>query len=280
MVSTNYHSHCYLDDGEGRLEDYAEQALSDRLAALGFACHAPLPFPCDWVLSEESFTVYATEVAALKERYAPRLQIYFGLEVDYLRGLYGPADPTVKSRHLDYTIGSVHFLDDASNGEHVEIDGSAEKYAHCLASAFGGDIRGMVREYFQLVREMVADSRPDIIGHFDVIKKNNPGGIYFSETEQWYCEEVRRTLEAVAASGSIIEVNTGGLARGRTDSVYPSPWILAECGKRGIPTNINSDAHNPKQLTYYFEEARSLLRESGYRERMILLDGSWQMVEL
>ncbi len=280
MVSTNYHSHCYLDDGEGRLAEYAEQALALGLAALGFSCHAPLPFPCDWVLSEESFVVYAQEAVALKRRYAPHLQIYLGLEIDYIRGLYGPTDPTVKARGLDYTIGSVHFLDGASSGEHIEIDGSTQKYAHCLASAFGGDIRGMVREYYTLVREMVADSTPDIVGHFDVIKKNNPRGSYFSETDQWYRDEVRRALESVAASGSILEVNTGGLARGRTDSVYPSPWILAEAAELGIPTNINSDAHDPKKLTYFFEEARALLRQSGYRERMVLLDGRWQMVEL
>ena len=280
MVATNYHAHCYLDDGEGKLEEYVEQALSEGLAALGFSCHAPLPFPCDWVLSEEGFSTYSGEVAALKRRYASRLQIYFGLEIDYLRGLYGPADPKVDSWRLDYTIGSVHFVDDPSSGEHLEIDGSSEKYAHCLASAFGGDIRKMVREYYQLVREMAAGSAPDIIGHFDVIKKNNPGGRYFSESEQWYRDEVLRSLETVAASGSILEVNTGGLARGRTDSVYPSPWILAESAKRGIPTNINSDAHNPRQLTYYFAEARSLLRESGYSERKVLLDGTWQTVEL
>ncbi len=255
MVWTNYHCHCYLDDGDGKLQDYVEQALDRGFPALGFSCHAPLPFPCDWVLSEEGFSVYAKEVGALKERYASRLQIYLGLEVDYLRGLSGPAHPAIRARGLDYTIGSVHFLDDPASGAHNEIDGSPEGYARCLASSFGGDIRAMVREYYRLVREMAAQSPPEIIGHLDVIKKNNPGERYFSESEAWYREEVGRTLEAVAASGAILEVNTGGLARRKTDSVYPSPWILTESAALGIPTTISSDAHDPKQIAFHFDEA-------------------------
>lgn len=280
MIWTNYHSHCSLDDGEGSLDDYAEQAVERGLAAIGFSCHAPLPFPCDWVLSEASFVQYSHEAAQLKRRYASKLQIYFGLEVDYIRGLCGPADPAIRARRLDFTVGSVHFLDDPASGDHLEIDGPIEGYERCLNEFFGGDIRRMVREYYQLVREMAAESTPDIVGHLDVIKKNNPRGRFFSEEDGWYRDEVRRTLEVIAASGAIVEVNTGGLARGRTDSVYPSPWIIGECAKLGIPSNVNSDAHKAEQLTFYFEEAREILRTQGYRERMVLLDGRWQMVEL
>lgn len=280
QIMTNYHTHCYLDDGEGKPDEYVEEALSHGLRALGFSCHAPLPFAQDWVLSKPNLSVYVREISALKKRYAGRIEIYLGLEVDYLRDVMGSSSPHIAALRLDFTVGSVHFMTIAESEEQLTIDGPEEDYRRILEEGFGGDIKRMVREYYHLVREMTSEHTPDIIGHFDLIKKNNPGGKYFDENEPWYRDEVMKTLDNIASSGSILEVNTGGLARGRTDSTYPPLWVLRECRKLGIPTNVNSDTHNPSQLTHYFPEAHSLLREAGYREKLVLLDGKWQMVEI
>lgn len=279
-ILTNYHTHCYLDDGEGKPEEYVEEALRHGLQALGFSCHAPLPFPQDWVLSKANLPVYVREISGLKKRYAGRLEIYLGLEVDYLPGVMGASSPAIASLRLDFTVGSVHFMSIDSTEEQLTIDGPEEDYRRLLEEGFGGDIKRMIREYYQLIREMVSEHTPDIIGHFDVIKKNNPGGKYFDESEAWYRDEVMKTLENIAASGSILEVNTGGLARGRTTATYPPLWVLRECRKLGIPTNVNSDTHQPSHLTFHFTEAHELLREAGYREKLVLLDGRWQMVPI
>jgi histidinol-phosphatase (PHP family) len=113
---------------------------------------------------------------------------------------------------------------------------------------------------------MVDSAPPDIIGHFDVVKKNNRDSKYFSEDEPWYRTAVLRTLDAVAASPCILEINTGGIARGTSGELYPSKWILAECLRRKIPVMINSDAHKPEQLDSYYTEAAAILREIGFRE--------------
>ncbi len=279
-ILTNYHTHCYLDDGEGRPEEYVEEALRHGLRAIGFSCHAPLPFAQDWVLNKSDLPVYVREVSALKKRFVGQIEIYLGLEVDYLRGMLGTSSPLIANLRLDFTIGSVHFMTIGATDEQLTIDGPEEDYKRLLEEGFGGDIKRMVREYYQLVREMVGEHTPDIIGHFDVIKKNNPSAKYFDENEAWYRDEVLKTLDSVAAAGSILEVNTGGLARGRTDSTYPPLWVMRECRKLGIPTNVNSDTHQPNQLTHHFAEAHELLRKAGYNEKMVLLEGKWQMVEL
>lgn len=280
LIWTNYHTHCYLDDGNGKPEEYVEEGIRKGLRALGFSCHAPLPFQANWVLPKSSLPVYVREISALKKKYAEKIEIYLGLEVDYLRRILGTSSPNIVALRLDFTVGSVHYLNTTVDEEQLTVDGPEEEYQRLLEEGFGGDIRRMVREYYQLVREMVSEHTPDIVGHFDVIKKNNTGGKYFDENEQWYRDEVMKTLDNIAAAGSILEVNTGGLARGRTDSTYPPLWVLKECKKLGIPTNVNSDTHEPKHLTHYFEEAHALLREAGYTEKMILLDGKWQMVPI
>lgn len=279
-IMTNYHTHCYLDDGNGKPEEYVEEALRHDLRALGFSCHAPLPFPEDWVLPKNMLPVYVREISALKKKYIGQIEIYLGLEVDYLRGILGTSSPSIASLRLDFTIGSVHFLNTTVEDEQLTVDGPEEDYRRLLDEGFGGDRKRMVREYYQLLREMVSEHTPDIIGHLDVIKKNNPGGKYFDENAGWYKDEIMKTLDNVAAAGSILEVNTGGLARGRTDSTYPPLWLLKECRKLGIPTTVNSDSHEPRNLTHYFTEAHELLREAGYHEKMILLNGKWQMVPI
>jgi histidinol-phosphatase (PHP family) len=277
---TNYHTHCYLDDGNGKPEEYVEQARSEGLRALGFSCHAPLPFPTDWVLTKEKLGTYMHEIAAMKKRFGDSIEIYMGLEVDYVRDIAGPLAPAIAALRLDYTVGSVHFVGAEQEGEHGTIDRPEAEFRELLESAYGGDARRLVREYYLLMREMVEQQTPDIVGHMDVIKKNNPKGKYFDEGAAWYRDEIMKTLETVAASGAIVEVNTGGLARKRTDAVYPSPWILRECNRLGIPTHINSDAHVPEQVAYGFGDARAVLRECGYRERLVLLAGKWEMVDV
>lgn len=279
-VLTNYHTHCGLDDGTGRPEEYAERAVVEGLDALGYSCHAPLPFPQDWVLTAENLSVYLREIGDLKKRYAGKLEIYVGLEVDFVRGIIGPRDPSLAAHRLDYVIGSVHFVDGTDVDKHYAVDFTDEMFRDAIEEGFDGDARSLVREYYRNLREMVSEHTPDIVGHFDLIKKNNSGGRYFDENAKWYRDEVMKTLEAIAASGALVEVNTGGLARKRTDAPYPSPWIIPECRKLGIPMNINSDAHSPEHLTHWFGEARQLLRDSGYREQLVLIGGKWQMVGL
>jgi histidinol-phosphatase (PHP family) len=59
----------------------------------------------------ERATNYTREIAQIKQEYAKKLQIYTGMEVDYVPGTIGPNNRFIKNLGLDYTIGSVHFVD-------------------------------------------------------------------------------------------------------------------------------------------------------------------------
>ncbi|MCX7766895.1 MAG: histidinol phosphate phosphatase, partial [Candidatus Sumerlaeia bacterium] len=117
---------------------------------------------------------------------------------------------------------------------------------------------------------------PDIIGHLDLIKKNNKQDKFFSETEGWYKEIVMRTLKTIAGSKAIIEVNTGGLTRKRCDALYPSLWILENILKLNIPITLNSDAHNPNELIGHFKETAEVLKNIGFKHIYVLTDEGWK----
>jgi len=275
MVWANYHTHCRLCDGKGELRDYALEAESRGLVALGFSCHAPAPVSTEWHMRAEDLAGYVREVRALRDAFAGRLDVFLGLEIDYLPGLCGPRDAQYRDLGLDFTIGSVHFVEQFADGEHWGIDSSPELFERGLREVFGGDIRRCVDCYYSLVRRMLTDHCPDILGHLDVIKKFNRSGVHFDESEAWYCEAVERTLQAVAAAGVILEVNTGHLARGKADAPYPSLSILERVRELGIPITLNSDAHNPTQVAGEFEAVGALLAEMGFRELMLLGSDGW-----
>jgi len=86
---------------------------------------------------------------------------------------------------------------------------------------------------------------------------------------------VLETLDYIGQTNVIMEVNTGGISRGAIDSIYPSPWILKEARKRDIPIMLNSDAHNPKHLDFYFDESLKIIKDCGYRELNCLYGGKW-----
>jgi histidinol-phosphatase (PHP family) len=83
-------------------------------------------------------------------------------------------------------------------------------------------------------------------------------------------------VEAIAASGAVVEVNTGGLARGRVSEPYPSLWILKEFKARGVRAVLNADAHRPEHLLAFRERGLESLRSAGYREMAYLTLGGWK----
>ena len=265
-IVANYHCHSRFDDGHGELEAYVQAALRKGLRTLGFAGHAPVPFACDWTIPPRLLPEYLDTARRLQSAYRDKIELFVGLEVDYIPQIVSPVATQIRALKLDFTVGSVHFIGRLTNGELWTADGPPEELERGTAESFGGDIRRAVEEYYRRVSAMVSTAPPDIIGHFDVIKKNNRGERYFSEGATWYHAAVEGTLDAVASSPCILEINTGGIVRGTSGALYPSEWILAECLKREIPVMINSDAHRPDQLDGYYSEAAALLKHIGFRE--------------
>ena len=265
------HTHSNFCDGKCQPDKYVEAAKQLGLKTLGFSSHAPAPDPPGndavnlfWCMPLERLQTYTETIRDLKDRFADSLDIRLGLEIDYLPEIMGPNHPIFEAEKLDYTIGSVHAAGTWPDGAVWTVDCSPEKFAAGIDALFGGSVEKAGREYFRRIREMVAEQPPDIIGHFDLIKKNNLTMNFLDESAKWYRNAVFETLEAVAASNCIIEINTGGMARGYIDQPYPSSFIIKQCRKLHIPVMINSDAHHPDYLTALFDKAGELLIDAGY----------------
>ena len=268
MGPSNFHTHSRFCDGSAEPEEYVKRAVELGFHSIGFSSHAPVPFECNWTMQRGIEKNYIEAIRSLQHKYKDIIDVYLGMEVDYFPGL--SKSGFQKESGLDYVIGSVHFIKDENTGEYLSVDGPEEEYKTLINNIFDGNAQKFVRQYYSLIRRMSDEVRPTIIGHLDLTKKNNRDRRYFDENAVWYREEVIKTLEIIAKSGCILEVNTGGIARGYIDSAYPSAWIIKEAKRLGIPLIINSDAHSLKHLDSCFEETIPMLRELGFRKTALI----------
>ncbi len=276
MIKANYHTHNQLCDGKGPIEDYIRTAVDRGFLALGFSSHAPLPVTNKWTLTEETLPVYLAEVEKQKGIWKDRIQVYKGLEIDYIPNYQTPVDSKYKSMNLDYAIASVHSttgLD--SNPEYHCIDGPLNELQWLLDNVHEGSWKKLCAAYYQRISEVIEIGGFAFIGHLDLVKKRNKDNQNFREDEPWYQQQVKEALDTLAGSGIIMEINSGAISRGILDEVYPSPWILAEAFERNIPVMVNADAHRPGDIDCNFKESHALLRNVGYRETWALIDGDW-----
>ena len=270
---SNFHTHSDYCDGKGSLQDYLSAAQRTGMDTIGFSSHAPLPFPCKWCMKQSDYPLYLAEIESLRSRY-PAMAIFKGLEIDFIPDVVSPA--SFRSS-LDFTIGSIHFVD-SFEGQGWEIDSTLEVFRHGLRNIFKNNIRDAVTRYFELTRQMVVRSRPDIVGHLDKIKIHNTPDPFFDESEPWYIDEIQKTLKAILNENIIIEVNTRGLYKKKSPDTYPSPWILERIHELNIPITLNSDAHHPDDLIREFAPAASLLANIGFRNLSLLKDGLWKQM--
>lgn len=274
MKWTNYHSHSHYSDGKGEPELYVLSAIIHGMHAYGFSCHSPVPFESGWNMKFERLAAYLKEINHLKEKYKDQLKIYLGLEIDYVKNLSGIKQ--FQNYGLDYTIGGVHFLGEFENGRFWDFDGGKPWFEKGLTELFDNDIKKLVSFYYQQVTDMVINESPDVVAHFDLIKKYNEGNFFFDEHAQWYREIAFEALEKISKTDAIIEINTRGVLKKLNSEFYPSSFIIKRCKELSVPVCLSSDSHQPEDVMALLTDALDLLLFWGYKEVRFFEDGRWK----
>lgn len=279
MIRTNFHMHTRFSDGKGEPGEWAEQAWQKGFSAIGFSEHSPLPFENTFALDPAETAAYVESVHALKAQWKGKMDIYCGMEMDYIPGISDGFAAKQQEWGLDYVIGSVHLVLNETRDALWFTDGPSHLiYDDGLKILFGNDIRKAVGAYFNQILSMVSREKFAIIGHFDKIRMHNKNR-YFTEEEAWYRDWILQCLHLIAEKGIILEINTRGIYKKRSETTFPSPWVLKEALKLRIPMMLSSDAHQMQEMDAEFTETLKMLKENGIREltaspdgRMISLD--------
>lgn len=265
MIYSDIHVHSTYCDGKNMPEEMIKKAVELGFESLGFSGHSYTDGDLSYCMSLEDTHKYAEEITALKEKY-PQLDILLGIERDY----YFTPDGV----DYDYIIGSLHYV--KKDGKLFDVDASGDKVDENVKKYFGGDYRTFVESYYNDLKDIVKRTNADVIGHFDLVVKNNEGNKYFDEEADWYRECAIDALREIAKSKPVFEVNTGAMARGYRTTPYPAKFILEEIKKLGCDVVITSDCHDLNNLGYAFDEAINLVRNCGFETVKVLTKNGFE----
>lgn len=255
----NFHTHTQYCDGHDTMDTMARRAVADGFTHLGFSPHSPIAIPSPCNMRREDVDAYRAETARLG-RELP-LQVYAGMEIDYLGPDHGPASPYFRDLGLDYAIGSVHFIPN-QRGEYIDIDGSYERFARNMKEHFRDDLRYVVSKFYEQSSEMLDRGGFDILGHLDKVAQNAAPYAPGLEDEGWYADLTEAFIDKVSASGVTVEINTKGIeSHGR---FFPHERYWCRLAESGVRLMVNSDAHYAARLTAGRDEAFAMLDRQGY----------------
>jgi histidinol-phosphatase (PHP family) len=248
--------------------------------SIGFSEHGPVPFQTSWNIKADRINEFITEIRRLKNIYSEKIEIYFGLEIDFISKLNEEILQSIRIERLNYTIGSIHFLGFLSDGKPWNTDGPEVLFDQGFKEVFQNDGKKLIENYYGDIINMIYGFKPDIIGHIDKIKLHNDGDKYFSEESDYYKKAVLNVLDEIKRAGCIVEFNTRGLYKHKNKQPYPSLWMLKEMHQRNIRVIISSDCHLINELVQEFPAAIKLLKEAGYKTLWQLEKGKWKEVAL
>lgn len=277
MFLSNYHSHCLFCDGRSSMEDFVRFAIAKGVKKYGFSSHAPLPFDTFWNMKADDFPEYKAEFYRLKEKYTGQIDLYIGLEMDFIPGVFDAGQTFYPTGDLDYLIGSVHYLDRLPDGAFMSIDGNFANFQHGLQTGYGGDVKALVKRYFEVSRAMVEKGGFQMVGHVDKIALNASKCEGFDIRDKQYVNRVGDLFAVIRAKGMIVEINTKSLTG--SGITYPDVQFFPLLRELRIPVTVNSDCHYPTNIIDGFAPAYKALQAAGITTVHQLIDGQWQAVE-
>lgn len=265
MNYSNLHTHSVYSDGKHTPTEIIEQAIAQNMTAIGISDHSYTFFDTRYCLAKEKNEEYINELRALKTKYASKIDVLVGIELDGFSTGYNKND-------FDYVIGSCHYVN--FGGDYRSVDSSLEGLVDSINTYCGGDALRFAKLYFDTYSSALDAMRPDILGHIDLVAKLG----VVNEDSPEYRKMALETLVDALSHTNIIEMNTGAISRGYRKIPYPAPFLLKEIKNRGAKIILSSDSHSKDTLTFFFDESLDILRANGINSVLTYKNGAFEEV--
>ncbi|KXS14995.1 histidinol phosphate phosphatase H [Gonapodya prolifera JEL478] len=232
MISFHSHSGQFCRHAHGTLEEVVQSAIAKGFSVLGFSEHMPRTRMED---------IYPEEV---RQAYPPS-----GRDTErVLQAFYlGDAVRLKKDHVLEYIVGSLHHVDGiAIDFDEKTLRAAQEKcWVACGGQSTEDGTEELFRSYFDHQYEMLVALKPDVVGHFDLVR-------------MW-----RRKHLLNEAEKGLLEA-------------YPMREILEYMLTRNP---ISDDSHGPDQVGAHYERVYPYLRSVGVNSVYALRSSALGKVE-
>ena len=256
-ILSNPHTHTDFSDGRDTPRSQVERALALGYRALGFSDHAAQDVDAFTGMPKAREADYQSAVRALAEEYAGRIRVHLGVELDSEFGL-------AEKKNYDYILLSCHYVRKGNARALVDCRPRRDRVLAVRDEAYGGNGENMAADYFLHLGARALEERPAILGHFDIVKYFNGDGSLYDPQSPVVRRAWREALAMVRESGALLEVNTGGMARGYVNEPYPSWDILRAWRDLGGGVILGSDCHDARLMDFAFDGVLARLRAEGF----------------
>lgn len=259
------------------MEEFVQEAIKRGFTSYGFSSHAPLPYHTRWNMDECNLSAYLSEFNRLKSLYSSKIELYLGLEIDFLTDDYNASSDLFTSLPLDYRIGSLHTIQ-SPDGELLEIDCSIEKFQHIVFDYFSGDVIKVTNLYIDRLMAMISTGHFDIVGHADKMHSLSDLIVPGLSSQSWYQKRMCEYFSLIAEKGYLVEMNTKKyLDKGL---FFPDAQWYSFLHELGVRVVVNSDSHYTDKINNGRLQGLMLLKSSGYECVSELHNGQWTDVPI
>lgn len=240
----NFHTHTVrCRHASGTEEEYVLTALEEGLQVLGFSDHAPYRFEGDYYshfrMYPDQLQDYVQAVLGLREKYAGKIQIPLGLEMEYYPAYFSEVLGWARDAGIEYLLLGQHFVGNEM-GEHYSGWPTADEE--------------ILRRYCHQVADAMYTGLFSYLAHPDLLK--------FTGEDSVYRRHMQVVCRAAKDCGLPLEVNLLGVMEERH---YPNPVFWELAAEEGCAVIIGRDAHTPEHLKDHKSEeiANRLIQKMG-----------------
>lgn len=255
-ITADCHLHSsHSGDSDTPMEEMVLEGISRGLTTMCFTEHNDFEYPPSPEEPDNIFLLntdsYLYDLLKLKEKYADKIRILFGVELGLQPHIVRQNAVYAKSYDFDFIIGSSHLCHGIDPYYPAFYEGRTDEEAY--------------REYFESILENIKKfSNFDVYGHLDYVVRygaSKDRNYSYEKYKDIFDEILKLLLEKEKG----IELNTGGLSKGLKD-VHPCTGILKRYRELGGEIiTIGSDAHAPSHIGDFFERACEILKECGFQ---------------
>ena len=255
-ITADFHLHSsFSGDSDTPMEEMILKGIELGLTEMCFTEHNDFDYPVNdshpagfWEVNPDA---YLYDFLKLREKYADKITLLFGIELGLQPHLSKRNAAFAKAHDYDFIIGSSHLCNGKDPYYASFYEGRSQEEAY--------------REYFESILEnLKVYSNFDVYGHLDYVVRYGP------QKDEGYSYELYRELFDAILTKLIdmekgIEINTGGIAKGMRD-VHPCSGILKRYRELGGEiVTVGSDAHVTGLIAHAFDRAGEILKDCGFR---------------
>ena len=254
-ITADFHLHSsFSGDCDTPMEEMILRGIELGLTGMCFTEHNDFDYPVTAHEPAGFFELnpdaYLYDFLKLREKYADRITLYFGVELGLQPHLSKKNAAFANAHDYDFIIGSSHLCH--------------KKDPYYPAFYEGRSCEEAYLEYFTSILENLnVCGNFDVYGHLDYVVRYGPSKD-LGYSYEMYSDIFDRILKKLIDMEKGIEINTAALARGMSQ---PNPCVgilrrYRELG--GEIITAGRDAHEPLQIAHAFDRAAMILKDCGF----------------